>query len=317
MAEKEDIFDKQYLVQHLIYYVEHQLEEGYGLDDLEEALLHYGYEKEVVDEVIHHMKHSPGRLKPAKKHDMQHIAHDLYYYTENLLIDYIMRELEKGYKLPEIEKNLLKHGHDHKLVEKALTAVKSGKVEDIEHPLGIHLPRQLLFGISLFVVFIFVIFLSITTNSSIGLVLLSFAPTFFTIALINLVFTFVKSRPIINFLPLAALAIVAGIFIGFIQTLPAMRATQEHIILVLNCTLTFLGSAFICYFSSVEKKKKLPIGEAVEEKKEEKVEKKAFELTPSKESEEAVKEYTEDLTELVHKEAGKKSGKRKVKLKKI
>ncbi len=283
MPKKEDIIDRQYLVQHLVYYVDHQLSQGYGINDLEKALLHYGYDKDVVVEVIKHVKFSHGRLKPSKKHDLQHISHDLYYYTENLLIDYVMRELEKGYKLEEIKKNLIKHGHEHKMVEKAVSAVKSGRVEDIEHPLGFHLPRQLLFGISLFLVFVFVIFLSISTDSSIGLVLLSFAPSFFSIALVNLVIGFISSRAIINFLPLAALGITAGIFIGFIETMPAMRATQEHVILILNCVVSFVGSALICFFSSVEKKKKFPLFPKKDKKS--KVAEHAHELTPDKREE--------------------------------
>ena len=102
---------------------------------------------------------------------------------------------------------------------------------------------------------------------------------------------------------------------GFIQTIPIMRQTQENIILVLNCTLTFVATAFICYFSSVEKKKRLPIKE---ETKEEEEKEKTMELTPSKDNEKAVEEYTKDLGALLdEKVEAKHAKKEKLKLRKI
>jgi len=65
--------------------------------------------------------------------------------------------------------------------------------------------------------------------------------------------------------------------------MPAMRATQEHVILILNCVVSFVGSALICFFSSVEKKKKFPLFPKKDKKS--KVAEHAHELTPDKREE--------------------------------
>ena len=78
---------KDYIENHLLTYVEFQLNQGYQLEDIRNALLHYGYDTGLVTEVCNRI--DPDKYTPSKhsKKSIKEMNEELYVYLQNLLID--------------------------------------------------------------------------------------------------------------------------------------------------------------------------------------------------------------------------------------
>lgn len=247
------ILDKEYLKEHLKEYIAFQLNQGYELADVKQALIKYGYAQKFVDDMCKGVHHEPVR-EPFLKHTQEELDTDAYNYVLNMLIDYMSKELKQGYSLAAIQKALINYGHMPKVVHEAAAAIQKGTVGDYEKSSAQHitLPSYLVFSLTLLIAFAGVFFLSIVTNTSIVIILFNFIPTLLSLTIVYAALISFKLSALRRLLPLGAVAATVGIFILLVQYSTLLRATHMPTILLLNAALTFVCSLILCIFSRVE-----------------------------------------------------------------
>ena len=71
---------EEYLINHLAKYVKFEVEQGYKLGDIKDALLKYGYKKPLVNHVINNL----GELRPHKIHKpvKKEMTEEMYFYIQ-------------------------------------------------------------------------------------------------------------------------------------------------------------------------------------------------------------------------------------------
>jgi hypothetical protein len=245
--------DKDYIKYHLLEYVKFQLSQGYELSDIKQVLVNYGYHSQLVDEVLYMI--NPGdypEKKPLLHKDLRQMDKNLYFYIRNMLIDYIMKEQEQGYSIRTIRNALINCGHHPHMVDEALRTIEKGDAVDYESVKLIQINPQILFALSIFAFFMFVVFLSISTNESITLVLYSFSPAVLAVFLVYFASLVVRNPALRRFLPLFGVVVAVGAFVLAAQlssSIPRLPGTT--IILVLNLVISFLLGGIISFFSRV------------------------------------------------------------------
>ncbi len=246
------MIDRKYVVDHLRGYVIFQLEQGYNIKDVKEVLLGYGYHEGLVDDIIGRVKELNVGVKRHSKAAMNKMNKDLYCYLENMLIDFIIKEHKQGYSLIAIKSALINYGHHPDMVEKAVKAIKAGKVYDFGVNWSMGISRHILFSFCLLVVFIFVVFVSMSTNVSIGTVLLSFCPAMITLVLVDVLLGLVSDKIFRSFLPFISMLFCVGLFVIAVQYFPLIRQTDTDVLIILNVGIAFVSALIITFLSKRE-----------------------------------------------------------------
>lgn len=246
------LLDKEYLREHLKYYIEFQLKQGYDLLDIKEALIKYGYTHKFVEEVSHHAKPQEvefSLLKPSR----EELDEDAYQYILNMLIDYMMKEHKQGYSLQAIKKALVKSGHLPSIVNDAAQRIQKGVVVDYQQPLTLSfkVPPSIILGVCLLLVFGALFTLSVATNASIVIILFNFIPTFVGVLILYLLLVFISWKGLRKLLPLISIVVTLAFFIILLQYSTLIRTTQMHIVLILNVLLTFICSLLYSVFAKM------------------------------------------------------------------
>lgn len=245
----DSLYDDMYMKKHLGEYVLFQVEQGYDLSDIKNALLRFGYKKPVVKEIFN-MLHI---TVPKKKQAMYH-AHDLdqelKVYVQSLLIDYIVKEHKVGYPLEAIKKALINFGHDPAVIDEAIMVIESGKVVDYRLDAStVKFPQQIVAPLAIFLIFAFLVFLSITTDTSIITIIPNFLPVFLAFIIANVGYYFLPKSPLLAAIPLLAVLLAVGIFILGTQYGFLGKAPGSDIILILNAAVAFISTGIVCAFS--------------------------------------------------------------------
>lgn len=246
--------DKKYMEDHISAYVKFQLKQGYRIKDIKNALLKYGYDKNLVNEIcknINLKQYKPTKIKKVK---LKELNEDLYIYLQNLLVDYIIKEQNQGYTIDVIKKALINYGHHPSMVKKAILAAKKGSFSTFQS--NLKLSPEFTLAISLILIVVFTLFLTYITDESLYLVFLSFLPA---IAMILINFSIIintSSKRFVQLLPIISVAGIVFIFVGLLQISPIMRSLSEPgTILLLNVFLGFILCSFISLFSKIKPKK--------------------------------------------------------------
>jgi hypothetical protein len=246
----DSILDDTYMQRHLEGYILFQAEQGYATKDIRNALIRFGYKKGLVQGLFKELQlPTQGRVK-AKKYDAHDLDQELKIYVQSLLIDYIVKEHKIGYDLDAIRKALINFGHDARLIDEAIAIISKGMVVDYQasgNPLTF--PQKIVSSISLFLMFAFLVFLSISTDTSIFSILPNFLPLFVTFILVNVAFVFIGNPKVIAALPLFAVLITVGLFIAGIQYDILGNVPGSEVLLILNALGTFISCGIVCAFS--------------------------------------------------------------------
>ncbi len=246
--------DDMYLKKHLAGYILFQVEQGYALEDIKKALERFGYKKWLVKEIVQNTGISPSPKKKSALYAAEDLDQELRIYVQSLLIDYIVKEHKVGYTLDAIRKALINFGHDAALVDEAIEIIKQGKVVDYRADSSLFkFPHRVVASLTLFLIFGFLVFLSISTDTSIFTILLNFLPLFVAFILVNLGVVYIGNTKLIAALPLFAILVAVGTFIGGVQYGILGRAPGSDILLLLNAVLSFLSAGIVCAFSKKEK----------------------------------------------------------------
>lgn len=236
--------DRDYITKHLLSYTEFQLKQGYVLKDIKTALLKYGYDIDIVEEVIGLADESifvPKEHKPS----IRELNEDLYSYLQNLLVDYIKKEQKQGYSLDVIQRALVRYGHHPSMVKNAVRSVKEGLITDLMPEFNF--PAGLMLAVSLAGIVGFSIFLMLQTDEPISTVFLCFSPSILMILLVyGAAAKFTESK---KFIPLFG---IAGTVILYVLLLRGkiIVVSEPQTILVLNIFFSFVGSSLISLFTS-------------------------------------------------------------------
>jgi hypothetical protein len=239
--------DAEYVRSHLRDYIVFQLKQGFELSDIKQALIRYGYEKDLVTFICKDIDLTPYRsTKPASSE----LDKDLYIYLEELLVDYIEKQLGQGYDLDVVKKALINYGHRPDMVDKAVKAIKHGDAIDLESFESWKAPAALLYFISLVCTLALIFVLSFITGTDIGKVVLAFSPALIAITCTYAIVASMDSKSFNQFIPIAAVALAVGAFIGMLYLLPQMRSlSNPTVLIVLNALAVFILSSLMAFFS--------------------------------------------------------------------
>lgn len=246
--------DDMYMKKHLVQYILFQVEQGYALEDVKKALERFGYKKWLVQEVVRGTGISPAPRKKPALYAAEGLDQELRIYVQSLLIDYIVKEHKVGYTLDAIRKALIHFGHDPTLIDEAMTIIKQGKVVDYRADSApFKFPHRIIASLTLFLLFCFLVFLSIATDTSLFTIFPQFLPLFVAFVLINILFLLVGNTRLVAALPLFGILIAVATFIGGVSYDFLGRAPGSNVILILNAVLTFISTGIVCAFSKKEK----------------------------------------------------------------
>lgn len=261
---------EQYLIEHIRRYVEFEIEQGYQLNDIKEALVNYGYNSALINHVIKGLRQIKQHKQPKQKHasaqQLREMNDEMYFYIQNMLIDYIKQQLNKGYSLKAIKGALLRAGHHEDMLNKAIKFVQQGKVIDYENPLTTILPAHFLLAVSLFLLIVLTLFVSISTDENLLKVLITMMPAFFGVVLTYTVITSVtsfatastkststKNRLLVQLTPLLTTAVVVLLFVILTQYTIIYKTAQSTTLLLLNAVPNFILSGLMCVFAPKQK----------------------------------------------------------------
>ena len=243
--------DHLYMENHLIDYVLFQMQQGYREKDIKEALLGYGYPQQVIHTIFNRIDAGPHLKRKQKriKYSVSALSKDMREYVISLLIDYIMKEKKQGYRISVIQNALIRYGHNKELLDAAIKAIKSGRVVSYQFPSAAKFPQNVVFSCALILMFSFIVFLSITTNTSIAKVLLSFVPSIVGFLILHFLLAAIQHRRLVYLLPLLSVAVTVGLFIASLQLVNIFQYSQPEVLLLLNVLLGFVAILLLCFFS--------------------------------------------------------------------
>jgi hypothetical protein len=272
--------DKKYIKKHLNDYILFQLNQGYEAKDIKNLLINYGYSKEIIEDIFKNINLNNYKINKNKNYSKKKLTNELENYLKELIIDFILKELEQGYSLDSIKKALINYGHDKILIDEAILGIKKNNVknenflkitaQDLlninqkkshlkstnqKNPFILNVPVSFNYFMSIIIIFICIIFLIIKTNSSIGIVFLSFFPSITAVSFAY--FISIKynknNENLLKIMPLFSALLSIIIFVGLIKIIESRIILSEPIvILALNFVLSLVLSIYICLFSYFE-----------------------------------------------------------------
>jgi len=272
----ETIVDDAYMKKHLAEYILFQADQGYTPIDIKNALKRFGYKKHIIKDLFLHLP-----LKTKTKQTM-YSAHDLdnelRIYVQSLLIDYIVKEHKVGYTLGAIRKALVNFGHDAEIIDEAINIITKGKVVDYhKESAPLKFAHSIVGSLTVFLIFAFLVFLSISTNTSIFTIIPNFVPLFIAFVIVNIAFMYIRNAKTIAALPLFGILIAVGSFIGAVHYGLLGNAPGSNVLLILNVIMAFISSGIVCAFSKKEKEAIVVTIKDTKEKKEHTAEEKRVE----------------------------------------
>lgn len=200
-----------YIEQHLIKYIKQQLHDGYSKEAITGALLSKGHHVNMIDRAILFLEKDGYKQIIRHKNPQKHnLDEDIFNYTVNLLTKYIRQQKHEGYSIHDIRTALLNFGHSYDIINDALDIVdrkniapiKKKKINYVPHiqvskPKELHLVfnkiNKYIFSICALLVFLFLMMMSILSNTSFIVVAIAFLPTILTLIAIESVFLYNKT----------------------------------------------------------------------------------------------------------------------------
>ncbi|MBT4540442.1 hypothetical protein HOC35_02925 [Candidatus Woesearchaeota archaeon] len=242
---------EEYLIKHLTSYVKFEVEQGYDLEDIKTALFKYGYKKQLVDHVVSNL----GNLKPEHKQisTKKDMTEEMYFYIQNMLVDYMQKQLKNGYSTSAIKSALLRSGHHKDMIDKAIKLIKEGKVVDYDHPITTVFPSGLVLLFSIFVLSVFVLFMGMSTDHSLVKIIMTMMPAYFSLVV---TFFVISSKPIsllLRMMPFLSVAITVVAYVLMLNYTLIFVGTDMTILLGLNVVSSFLLNGLMCVLAQKPK----------------------------------------------------------------
>lgn len=235
---------EHYLIEHLKKYVKFEVEQGYHVKDIRQALLNYGYKKYLIDNIFAGLPNL--KMPNAKSPPKQEMTEDMHVYIQSMLIDYIKKQQKSGYSLQAIRNALLRSGHRDVMINNALKLIKDDKVSDYSMPIKSVFPPIMTFLFSLFILCVLVLFIGISTDENLLMVMLTMAPAVFGIAITYFVIASSKNLIFFRIMPLISAGISVLIFVVLLNYTYIYNGTQMNVLMVLNVISSFLLSGLMC-----------------------------------------------------------------------
>ena len=277
-----------YIERHLVKYIQQCLHDGYSPSAIRHALLSKGHHINLIDRSILYLEKKGYRQNirhhQPKKHDLNQ---DLFNYMVNLLSRYIKQQLSDGFTLHDIRDALLHYGHSMDVIEHSVKVVNNQApmpssparefetkapvknqipvvsmpkeknliqkdVEKIEESkLGKILSRYT-FSISAAFAFIFLIVISIMSDTSFVVVAVAFFPTILSLILIEALYLFFKK---VN-MYIVIIPIVLAFMLRYVHaagTFPIIKDIAIYTIMFANLIISLI-IVFFYFIGKAEKK---------------------------------------------------------------
>ena len=232
-----------YVIDHLKDYIKYHLERGYSQKAVKEALLKFGYTSRMLDNIIKDTKIIHKNLeKPYSEKDLEG---ETYYYLRSMICDYISKQLKHGFNLNEIKKALINYGHHKDIVEDAIEIIKGkGKIK---------INRNIVFWISIFLILLFITFMSLILDSNFIFTLIIFSPGLISLILSRFILNLFKKSK--KYLHLISVVLSIILFFSIFSILNQTDADTE-VILALNAAIAFITTYFYSVAEEGREKKR-------------------------------------------------------------
>jgi hypothetical protein len=239
---------KDYVKEHLLDYASFQVQQGYLPEDISKVLRKTGYSKALVDEIIAAL--DPVSLASKKEHPpIREMDKSMEAYVNNMLIDFIIKERKSGYEDAAIRKALLRFGHHKKKVDDAFVEINTGNAVDFAELHMVQINPQVLLALSMLLFFTFSVFLSISTNVTIVVVLLSLCPSGAAVLAVYFLSFFVP-HSYRQLLPLLGTALALAGYFMLAQISPVIQSLPgAQMIVMLNIVIAFILSAVFAFMA--------------------------------------------------------------------
>ncbi|MFW6220355.1 MAG: hypothetical protein ACOC3X_01640 [Nanoarchaeota archaeon] len=276
--------NEKYIKKHLIDYIIFQLNQGYEFNDIKTILINYGYSSSLINEIKNEIDFKNLNIKKNKNTSKTKLSKEIKLYLEELITDFILKELEQGYSISAIKKALINYGHDKYLIDDIVLKMNNSKqnkknlitAKDLldtsnlksnfkktfkkEKKFKFKLPLLLNYFFSITAIFFIIFFLVIKTNTEIFIVFLSFLPSILAITFSYFIFLKIKSESSLKIIPVFSALIAIFIFVGLFYLLKDFFVlSNPAILIILNFILSLILSTVICFFSFIENKKNCSI----------------------------------------------------------
>ncbi|MFP4402806.1 MAG: hypothetical protein ACLFPJ_00455 [Candidatus Woesearchaeota archaeon] len=276
--------NEKYIKKHLIDYIIFQLNQGYEFNDIKTILINYGYSSSLINEIKNEIDFKNLNIKKNKNTSKTKLSKEIKLYLEELITDFILKELEQGYSISAIKKALINYGHDKYLIDDIVLKMNNSKqnkknlitAKDLldtsnlksnfkktfkkEKKFKFKLPLLLNYFFSIIAILFIIFFLVIKTNTEIFIVFLSFLPSILAITFSYFIFLKIKSESSLKIIPVFSALIAIFIFVGLFYLLKDFFVlSNPAILIILNFILSLILSTVICFFSFIENKKNCSI----------------------------------------------------------
>jgi len=171
---------ENYMKKELVDYITQEMNKGYSLSAIKDALLRAGHNKDIIDVVLDSLKkHKFNILKAMQEPMPDHLTKDLYYDVLNALVKYIEYHIEQGQSIEKIKKALTNYGHTEETIIDAIERVMQKKQE---RPAA---HSSIIITLSWISLVLLIIILSILNSSSLATIVVGLVPAIITLILLS------------------------------------------------------------------------------------------------------------------------------------
>ncbi|MFT4304451.1 MAG: hypothetical protein ACMXX8_00010 [Candidatus Woesearchaeota archaeon] len=224
-----------YVVEHLKDYIKYHIENGYSKKSINNALLKFGYTPKMIDNLIKNTKYVHKNIE--KKYTENDLKGETYYYLRSMLVDYISKQIEHGFKINDIRNALIKYGHHRDIVDDAVQIIKGKTNIDIRFKIN----KKIMFWLNIIIILLFMIIMSLLLDVHFFYTFVIFTPSLFAFILSKVALDFFKK--IEKYLPLSSVILTIILFFSIFPALNKTDADSE-VILALNAVIAFILTYF-------------------------------------------------------------------------
>ncbi|MFH1409528.1 MAG: hypothetical protein ABIH34_06465 [Nanoarchaeota archaeon] len=221
-----------YMKRELITYISKELEHGSQLQDIERILKNRGHQMDLIQEAIGALKRNEFDVDKAHTDPMDNVMQRrLSKRILKSLIKYITHYRKKGFSLDTIKEALLNYGHTDETIQSALDELQNKTLKKEEKF------RMVVVSISLVTVVLFMIIITLLTDSPTPRILAGFLPLLASL-LITVTFIKNKSRNFLWGVPIVFC--IAFYFIGLTGQIQALELMDIEVLTLLNFVVSYV-----------------------------------------------------------------------------
>jgi len=258
----------KYIERHLVKYIQQSMHDGYSINSIKHSLLSKGHHINIIDKSILYLEKRGFRQIIRYPKPQQHnIDQEMFNYMVHLLVKYVKQQQNEGFLTDDIRNALLHYGHSYDVILHSLDVVKGKKnlppIKDYHDFEQRHLPNRIpvvqvpkeeseikrevererktlskfAFTISFIFVLVFLLIMSIFSDTSFIKVIIAFAPLVISLIFIEAIFMSKGMKALSFIIPII---LVIGLkYAHMNEYMPILENVAIDYIIVANLVVSF------------------------------------------------------------------------------